>query len=225
MREKLFLTVLALLLLVAPVFPQKANVTVTLDEQFFEELLSVVFKDDAVLEFSLESPPSSRVTPFLFSSFDSSAVSSSCSEIVKLARPLGDKSKRVRLHEGKIVVPVSFTGTYDPPLLSCFDYSGTSDAEITLDFDEKKQALIGRVRARDITLSGVPGLFSGLVSRMVQRSIDKKVNPIQIIGLDMISMNLPVQEGVEVTMKAIEVKHKIEKGLLTLNITYEFSRK
>jgi hypothetical protein len=223
MRIKLLFSFLIVLFFSQGTFAQKATVTLTLDEKFFEELFSVVFKDGGVLEFPLDDSAAQQSPTTRASA--ASTLSSSCAEVVRLTRPPVGKPRSVRLNDGRIIAPIAFTGRYNPPLFPCFDYSGTANAEIVLEFDKKSQSLNGIVRARDMSLSGTPGVVSGIVSRLVQRSIDKRVNPIQIIGLEMVSMNIPVQGAAEVSMRAVEVKHKIEKGQLILNITYEFIRK
>lgn len=197
---------------------QRATVTLTLDDRFFDALLQGVFRNDATLDFPLGDGKSPQTKGAATGSVFS------CEEMVSIRREANGKRTSARLVEGKILAPLVFSGKYNPPLLPCIGYSGFAETEIVLDFDSKNQTLVGRVIVSKVSLSGTGGIGGGLVARMVQSSIDEKVNPIKIVGLDNVSVTIPVQESANVAMRAVDVKHRITKGILTLTITYEFSR-
>ena len=205
-----------LLLLANGAMAQRATVTLTLDDGFFNALLEGVFRDGATLDFPLKGGDGA-VAGYL-------PTGSSCVEVVSIRRESDGRKTGARLADGKILAPLAFSGNYDPPLLPCIGYSGFAETEILLDFDRNSQSLIGRMVVNNVSLSGTGGVGSGFVARMVQSSIDERINPIKIVGLDAVSMTIPVQKGANVSMKAVDVKHRIAKGLLTLSITYEFSR-
>jgi len=57
----------------------------------------------------------------------------------------------------------------------------------------------------------------------VQSSIDKKINPIEILQTDKLSFVVPVQNaGGALRMKAVTVRHEIANGVLNVYIAYEF---
>lgn len=224
-RNLFALAVLPFSLMLTPVFAQSAEVTVTLDEKFFEAVLDAVFKDQDSLELPLnkeESKSGSRFSSDRLALLETSF--GSCEEKVFLHRELKGKRTSVRLADGKILAPMAVSGIYDPPLLPCFDYSGIADTEITLDFDRDKQQLVGRVKVVNVNLSGTGGVGGGIVARIVQRSIDKKVNPIQILGLDRVSLMVPVQGAGDISMKAVEMTNEIGNGSISVKIRYEFTR-
>ena len=207
-----------MLLLVTAASAQRATVTMILDDAFFDALLQGVFRNDATLDFPLGDDNSPQTKGA------ATGMGSSCEEMVSIRREGNGRKTAARLADGKILAPLVFSGKYNPPLLPCFGYSGFAETEIVLDFDSRNQTLVGRVVVNKVSLSGTGGIGGGLVARMVQSSIDKKVNPIKIVGLDNVSVTIPVQESANVAMKAVDVKHRITKGILTLTITYEFSR-
>ena len=60
------------------------------------------------------------------------------------------------------------------------------------------------------------------MARTVQSSIDKKINPIQILALDKISFVVPIQNAGSLKMKAVGIKHEVANNLLNVRISYEF---
>lgn len=208
----------------ADIRAQKGDIVVTLDEAFFEALLDAVFKDDRTIDFAQKEAAKGESVGQAFAEGSSQAAVGKCDETVRLRREVKGKRTAVQLRDGKIYAPIAFTGTYDPPILSCIDYSGIADTEITLEFDQARQALVGTAKVRKVNLNGAAGLAGGVATRMVQRSIDEKINPINILGMDKVSFTLPVQDSVNVVMKAVGMAHEIADGAIKVRVTYEFVR-
>ena len=100
----------------------------------------------------------------------------------------------VRFRDGRIIAPIAFSGNYNPPLVGCVDFSGVAETNIELEFDAQKQILIGRARVINVNLSGTGGIGGGLIAKMVQSSIDKEINPIQILEINKLSFDCPDSE-------------------------------
>lgn len=218
-------TIFASLLLVVASFSsvsaQSGTVTVTLDESFFESLLDAVFKDGNAVTFAENGIRDGEVREVPDASGPSGA--GTCDDSVKIQRAVNGRQTALRLRDGKIYMPVAFTGAYAPPLIGCLDYSGVADTEITLEFDSGRQSLVGRVQVTNVELNGTRGVGGSLIAKFVQRSIDEKINPIQILGLSSVSFAVPVQ-GANVSMKAVNMSHEIGGGTIVVRITYEFAR-
>jgi hypothetical protein len=233
----LFLTVL-LLTCAAPA--QTADVTITLNEQFFDALLDAVFKSSTPPEFPLSVNSSKSQVPSskslvassrsevsgaesLVAGFtENSKTNTLCNDAIRLQREIDGTRTAVRFREGKIFAPIAFTGTYNPPLIGCIDFAGVAETTIELEFDTQKQALVGRAKVLSVNLSGAGGIGSGLLARMVQSSIDKKINPIQILAMDKISFVVPIQNAGSLKMKASGIRHEVTNGALNVRISYEF---
>jgi hypothetical protein len=99
-----------------------------------------------------------------------------------------------------------------------------AETTVELDFDQAGQRLLARARVQDVALNGTAGIGGGLVARMVQGSIDKKINPIEIIKTDKVSFVIPLQNSSSVKMRATGFTHEIVNGQLVIHITYEFER-
>jgi hypothetical protein len=217
---------------------QQAEVTLQLNEQFFETLLDAIFKNNTPPEFPLAAKSGETKTESVDSKRGGAAPlansfaetrnpkpeTRSCTESLKLQREIDGVKTAVRFREGRVVVPIAFTGNYNPPLIGCLEFSGVAETNIELEFDAAKQALVGRTRVLNVNLSGAGGIGSGLLARMVQTSIDKKINPIQIIQMDKVSFVVPIQNAGSLRMKALGIRHEIANGNLNVRIAYEFQK-
>ncbi len=226
----LFLTIL---LLAAMASAQTAEVTIQLNEQFFDALLDALFKNANQPEFPLSVNNSKSEVPnskTLVSGFNEAQnpkpktqnQTTVCNDSIRLQREIDGTRTAVRFREGKIYAPIAFSGNYNPPLIGCLDFAGVAETNIELEFDAQKQALVGRAKVLTVNLSGAGGIGSGLLARMVQNSIDKKVNPIQILAMDKISFVVPIQNAGSLKMKANGIRYEITNGALNVRISYEF---
>ena len=234
MNRKLTAKLLCLLLIVGGGFlaanAQTAEVSVTLDEQFFDALLDAVFKNFPAPEFPLaknDAPSINQNPPSAMTSFAGKAANRKpvCRESVRLLRQIGDARTAVRFRDGKIYAPLAFAGSYNPPLLGCVEFQGYAETNITLEYDRQSGKLFGRVRVLSVNLGGLTSLASGVLARLVQASIDKKINPIEILQIDKLSFLVPIQNADgALRMKANGVRPEILNGALRVNVTYEFSK-
>ena len=128
----------------------------------------------------------------------------------------------VRFREGKIYVPIAFSGSYAPPFIGCVGFSGWAETNLDLEFDQTGQRLVGRVRVLNVNLNGTGGVGGSVIAKLIQGSIDKKLNPIEIMRLDKISFGVPIQNVGNLSMKALAVRPEVANGSLNVVVTYQF---
>ncbi len=213
---------------------QTAEVKMSLNEQFFDVLLDSIFKNSAAPEFPLaenkienENQNTKLLTPNLTPNYlkvSNPTENVGCPETIRLLREIDGVNTAVRFRQGKIYVPLAFTGNYNPPLIGCIGFSGWAETNIVLSFDKNKQALIGTAQVLNVNLSGTGGIGSSLLTRLVQSSIDNKINPIEIIKMDKISFNVPIQNAGNLNMKAVGIRPQIGDGVLDIYVSYQFSK-
>ncbi|MBS1795897.1 MAG: hypothetical protein JSS81_18730 [Acidobacteria bacterium] len=231
--KKLPVLLLTVLLFGSLARAQTAEVSIRLDEPFFDALLDALFKNPNPPEFPLsqtDAKPSAPSPNALAPDTDKDRSpktkdqpqSARCNESIRLQREIDGTRTAVRFRDGKIYAPIAFTGSYNPPLIGCVDFAGYAETIIDLDFDAQKQALVGRARVLSVNLSGTGGIGSQLLARMVQSSIDRRINPIQILSLDRVSFVVPIQNSGTLRMKATGIRHEIANGALDVRISYEF---
>jgi hypothetical protein len=213
--------------------PAAAEVTVTLNEQFFNSLLDVIFTRLKAPSFPLSltrvepdrnaSSPSAWNAP-AFSLSHVSLKPDACASVVTLEREMNGVKTAVRFENGKVVAPLAFRGSYSVALIGCIDFQGWADTVINLNFDRERQVLSARVTVLNIELSNIPSLASGVVIKLVQDSIDRRINPIEILQAAQISTRLPITgSGGALRMRATEIRPEVVPGALSLHIFYEFA--
>lgn len=250
MYRFIFAVVFAVFSLSTLVNAQKAEVAVSLNEAFFDALLDSIYQNFDAPEFSLarnnihrrdvDTPvvrtgsgsgwvstrsvrTQSLSLPVLtFASQRLSGEKSACTESVKILREINGVRTAFRFREGKIYVPLAFSGNYAPPFVGCVEFSGWAESNIDLDFDRNGQRLIGRVRVLNVNLSGTGGVGGSVIAKLLQTSIDKKFNPIDILTLDKLSFLFPISKSGSLKIKATAIRTEIGNGVLNVVVTYQF---
>lgn len=206
---------------------QTAEVTIQLNEQFFDALLDSLFQNGGSPEFPISQNTEDEKNVFVNANYDNQKPKNEdrktlCNETIKLLRDLNGVKTSVNLRDGRIFAPIAFTGNYSPPLIGCVEFSGIADTNIVIEYDRERQALIGRAQVTNVNLSGTGGVGGSVLARLVQSSIDRKINPIEIIKLDKVSFVVPIQNSGTLKMKAVGIRHEITNGVLNVHVAYQF---
>jgi len=188
-----------------------ARATVTVNEEFLNSFLTAIF--DNLQE------PSMPLT------IGGAAPSAQCASEVRLKREVGGVRTAVHFQNGRIVGPLAFAGAYGSALLGCIQFSGWADAEVNLEFNSARRALVARFYLREIHLSDVPAIANGPLLSMVQSTIDRRYNPLDLFTLEQLStrVNIPPAKGA-LLLRAAEIRAEISSSALMLHVTYEFVR-
>ena len=202
---------------------QRPEVSVSLNEAFFDSLLDAVFQNAAPIEFAIaENKPVFEVSETANILSFAPRPAAACKEVIQILRESGGVRTAVRFRDGKILAPLVFTGNYNPPLVGCVPFSGYAETAIELEFDQQNQRLIARARVLNVVLNGTGGIGGTMMARLVQGSIDRKINPIEVFTMDRISFLVPVRKETNLRMKAASVRHEIVNGALNIVIAYDF---
>lgn len=205
MKRNAVAVVLALLFLVPCVRAQRAEVTVSVRDAFFDALLDSLFQNFE--------PPSFPIKDVR---------TSGCDESIKVLRETNGVKTAVRFSSGRVSVPLAFSGHYSAPFVGCVDFAGIADANIHLEFDREGQRLIGRATVENVNLNGTGGLGGTVIARTLQSSVEKRLNPIEILKLDNLSFGLPIRSAGNLRMKAVALRTDVSSGRLDITVTYEF---
>ncbi len=218
---------------------QRTEITISFSEQFFDTVLDAIFQHGGPPEFSiganhpprLNGPVPDRERTMLAVSYPYSFIPESqwgqyaprerCKESIQLLRETSGVRTAVRFRDGQILAPLAFSGNYNPPLVGCIPFAGWAESNLELEFDEAGQRLIARAKVLNVSLAGTGGIGGNVITRLVQSSIDRRINPIEIFRLDKVSFMLPIQNSGKISMKAVGVRHTIENGVLQVHIAYD----
>ncbi|MGD9587838.1 MAG: hypothetical protein AB7Q37_07905 [Pyrinomonadaceae bacterium] len=221
-------TLFLALFLISAASAQRPEITLTLNEAFFDSMLNALFDNAVPMEISIaeNSGESSRgdtdSRTFSFGFAERNEKGAACREVIQLVRESNGVRSAVRFREGKILAPLAFTGNYDAPFIGCVPFAGHAQTAIDLEFDQPNQRVIARARVMNVSLNGTGGVGGGLIARMIQGSIDKKINPMELVQLEKLSFMLPVQKDTNIKMKASGVRHEVVNGAVNIHIAYEF---
>lgn len=187
---------------------QSAEVMVSLNEQFFDAVLEATFKNLKQPDFPLSDSPDS-----------------SCPESVRLEKEMNGVKTAVQFRDGKIVAPIAFTGKYNAPLLGCLDFRGWAETNLELEVDQSQNMLVARAVVKNVQVNNIPSFAGGVIARLLQGSIDRRINPVKLVLLDKLSFIIPVSvaEG-SLKMNAKSLRHEVGQNALNVYITYEFSK-
>jgi hypothetical protein len=211
-----------------------AEVTVTLNEQFFNSLLEVIFTHLKAPSFPLSIARSGQESklpawaelknPGERQAAHGSSGPGACDSVVRLEREMNGVKTAVRFEQGRVVAPLAFTGSYSVALIGCINFQGWADTVINLDFDRQRQVLSARVTVVDIHLNNIPSLASGAVVGLVQNSIDRRINPVEILQATQLSTRVSIAgSGGALRLRATEIRPEVVPGALSLHIFYEFT--
>jgi hypothetical protein len=191
-----------------------------LNESFFDALLDAIYQNGGMPEIPLaQNRVTGRIVP---TAYAENNPKTACNNSIKLLRESNSVRTAVRFRDGKIYAPIAFSGSYSPPFVGCVEFSGYAETNIDLEFDQQNQRLIGRANVLNVSVNGTGGIGSSVLSKMVQSSIDKKVNPVEILRLDKLSFPVPIQNSKGLIMKAVGIRHDIGSGTLNIHVDYEF---
>jgi hypothetical protein len=186
-----------------------AEATVTINEQFLNSFLTAMF--DNLNEPSM---------PLAIGGAQSSA---NCASEIRLKREVNGTRTAVRLENGKIAGTLAFAGAYNASLMGCIEFTGWADAEVNLEYDANRRAVLARFYVRAIHLNNTPAMLNGPLLSMVQGAIDRRYNPVEVFTLDKLSTRLEIQPaGGALQLRAREVRTEITPAAVTLHIVYEF---
>jgi len=186
-----------------------AEATITVNEQFLNSFLAAIF--DNLSEPSM---------PLTIGGAQSTA---QCASEIRLKREADGVRTAVRFEEGRIVGPLAFAGAYNVSLMGCIDFTGWADSEVVLSYDSARRALVARFQLRNIHLNNTPTMLNGPLLSMVQGTIDRRYNPVELFTLEKLSTRVEIAPAKgALQIRAKEIRPEITSSLLILHIIYEF---
>lgn len=215
---------------------QSAEVTIQLNERFFETVFDAIFNNAKPLEFPLSFnnlpgnekavlPNAAAWSENSFRETRKRNYAPRCQEKITIMREMKGVRTAVKFREGKIYAPIAFTGVYNPPLVGCLEFQGWAETNIELEFDKARQTLYGRAKVKNIQLGTVANLAGGFIAKFVQNSIDKKINPIEILKTDRLEFVVPIQQTDSLLkLKAENLRYEVGENLLNIFVNLEFSK-
>ena len=147
-----------------------------------------------------------------------------CNESITVLREMNGVRTTVRFRNGKIYAPLAFTRQIPAPLVGCVDVAGWAETNIETGIRSGEPATRRPRKVLRVNLNATGGIGGTVIARLIQSSIDRRLNPVEVIRLDKMSFAVPVRDAGSLQLKAVAVRPEIANGVLNLVITYEFSK-
>ncbi len=213
-----------------PIQPPDANGTppataqIILKQEFFNEVLKTIFRDMNAPSFPL-SLTENRDAKNSESASYAMLQNGACDGKITLLPEGSGVQSVLKFENGKIAAPLAFRGSYNS-MFGCINFSGWTQANLELRFDAAQQNVVGQLNIETVNLDGGASLFGGIVTPLVQKTLNDRVNPIQILQGKQIALNLPIA-ATNGNMKADvkDVRAEIKDNALNLFVIYEFNGK
>ena len=146
-----------------------------------------------------------------------------CDSSIKILAEGSGVRSGLRLENERISAPLAFTGSYNSAF-GCLRFNGWAQTNLELRFDKAQQAVYGRLNVETVNLDGVNPLLSGIITPIVQSTINTRVNPIQIIQGQQLAVDMPIDStGGKLKATVDDVRAEITDNALNLYVIYSFS--
>ena len=202
---------------------QRTEVALTVNEQFFDALLDATFKHFDPPQFSIAMiDRTTDVDSVWLTGGPSVAEPEVCSSAITVLREFNGTRTSVRFRDGRPQVQLAFSGARQAPLIGCIEFDGVADAVVDVQYDQQNKRLTGNVQITNVNVNGTGGYGGTMIARLVQGSIDRKFNPVEILSLDKVSFGLPIPNAGRLQMNAVGVRTEMTGGAMVVRIEYEF---
>ena len=196
-----------------------ASAQIILEQDLFNKVLETIFREIKEPAFPLSSNTSSEPV-YERASF---LQDQPCTGTITIKSEGSGVKSGLRLENGRISAPLAFSGSYNSPF-GCLQFTGWTQAGLELRFDKEKQAVYGNVNVETVNLDGVNPLFGGLITPLVQSSINTRVNPVPIIHPGQLAVDVPLAStGGKLQAMVEDVRAEVKDNALSLHVFYSFS--
>jgi hypothetical protein len=201
--------------------PPPGTANVVLNQQFFETILQAIFRDLNAPSFPVGMAKSESASDANAMSF---ALQDGCDNRITIKPEGSGVTTTIKLENGRITAPLAFGGKASVPLVGCTDFNGWAQGNLELRFDEAQQNVYGQINVETVNLDGISPVVSPFVTPLIQSTLNQRVNPIQILRGEQISLNLPIQAANgNLQARVQDVRSEIKENGLNLYITYNFT--
>jgi hypothetical protein len=204
---------------------QAGTASVVINQQFFDTVLTTIFRDMNAPAFPLRIARENEQTGISQPTSAAFQAGAACDGQIILKPEGSGVRTEVRLENGRINAPLAFNGSASL-LGQCLQFSGWAQANLGLRFDEAQQTVFGQLNVETVNLDGINPIFGGLVTPVVQRVLNERVNPIVILRGEQVALSLPIAAtNGTLNARVRDVRSEIKENALNLYITYEFQGK
>ncbi|OLE54372.1 MAG: hypothetical protein AUG51_08885 [Acidobacteria bacterium 13_1_20CM_3_53_8] len=196
---------------------------VALDDKFFDAVLGTIFRDLNAPSFPLQIGENVSDSSNGSVAFRQAAFQEQCTNQVMLLPEGSNVRTGVRFNQGKIEAPLAFNGSYNL-LGNCWRFKGWAQARMDLSFDVAQQTVYGRINIESVNLEGISPIVSGIITPLIQNTLNERVNPIEVLRAQQLRLAVPVKASNGTLQAQVkDVRAEVTDNALRLHITYDFN--
>lgn len=182
---------------------------IVLRQEFFNDVLTAIFRDMNSPTFPLTA--SGQPVP-----------EQGCKSEITLLREGSGVQTAVRFDNNTLSAPLAFSGSYNS-MFGCFQFTGWAEAGLDLRYDAASQSVFGQINVKTVNLDGVNPLVGGLLTPLVQTTLNGRVNPILIVDGRQIGVSVPVAAtNASLNASVSDIKAAVKQNALYLYVIYDF---
>lgn len=194
--------------------PPPGTAQVVLREDLFNNVLGTIFQQMNAPVFPLGGNPQQPAPQ---------PESGGCPSDIKVLPQGSGVQTSVRFENNRLEAPLAFTGSYQSPF-GCLQFSGWAQARMDLRFDQATQSVFGQLAVETVNLDGINPFLSGLVTPIVQSTLNTRVNPVKIIDGRQLAVSMPIAAADGTLQAAVsDVRAEVKDNALNLFVIYNFS--
>lgn len=192
---------------------QPATAQVVLKQEFFNEVLKTIFRD--------VNPPSFPLGLSANAENSAPMQEGQCQSRITLLPESNGVSSSLSFENNKVSAPLAFRGSYNS-MLGCLSFSGWAKSNLEMRFDAEKQIVFGQLNIETVNLDGVNPLLSGVITPLIQSTLNQRVNPVQILDGKQLAFSLPIKaSNAKLNANVKDVRSEIKDNAMNLFLIYE----
>ena len=192
---------------------------IVLRQDFFNDVLTTIFRDMNKPSFELSSSTSTGEPPMP----EQALFQQPCDGKINILAEGTGVQTGVSFENNTITAPLAFTGNYRSAF-GCFPFSGWARSNFELRYDAAQQMVFGQLNVDTVNLEGVNPIVNAIATPLVQSTLNTRVNPIRILDAKQLAVDVPVAStGGRLQASVSDVRADVKDNALNLYITYSFS--
>jgi hypothetical protein len=130
----------------------------------------------------------------------------------------------LKLENGQILIPLAFTGNFNVPVVGCTEFNGWAQASLDLRYKADEKMVEGYINVQTVNLDNISPVAGGLITPIVQSTLNNRVNPVPVLRGDQIALKVPIKSsGTTLKGQVRDIRAEVKNNSLFLYISYDFS--
>lgn len=199
---------------------------IVLKQEFFNTVLQTIFSDMNAPSFPIGLGAENRTldeNPLAFK-YGLLQETQPCPNAITLLPEGSNVQTALSFADNKISMPLAFKGSNYITLIGCVEYAGWAQANLDLRYDDAQKTVFGTINVETVNVDGLSPMITGLVTPVVQTTLNNRVNPVTILRGEQIKLNLPVAAtNGNLLADVKDVRAEVKDNALNLFVIYNFS--